>query len=76
MRINHRVVSVALMIAIDIREDGRQVILGFDTGAAETEAFWSEFLRSLVARGLKGVQLVISDAHEGLLSRYRTSQSC
>ena len=66
VRLNHRVVSVALVIAIGIQEDGRRVILGFEVGAAETEAFWSEFLRSLVARGLSGVQLVISDAHEGL----------
>ena len=66
VRLNHRVVSVALVIAVGIREDGRRVILGFATGAAETEAFWSDFLRSLVSRGLKGVQLVISDAHEGL----------
>ncbi len=66
MRINHRVVSAALVIAIGIREDGRRVILGFEVGASETEAFWSEFLRSLVARGLRGVQLVVSDAHEGL----------
>jgi len=66
VRLNHRVVSVALVIAIGIREDGRRVVLGFEVGAAETEAFWSEFLRSLVARGLRGVQLVVSDAHEGL----------
>jgi len=66
MRVNHRVVSVALVIAIGIREDGRRVILGFSVGAAESEAFWSEFLRSMVARGLGGVQLVVSDAHEGL----------
>ena len=66
VRLNHRVVSVALVIAVGIREDGRRVILGFATGAAETEAFWSDFLRSLVSRGLKGVQSVISDAHEGL----------
>ncbi|RME56641.1 IS256 family transposase [Candidatus Parcubacteria bacterium] len=66
IRVNHRVVSVALVIAIGIREDGRRVILGFSVGAAESEAFWSEFLRSLVARGLSGVQLVVSDAHEGL----------
>jgi len=66
IRVNHRVVSVALVIAIGIREDGRRVILGFAVGAAESEAFWSEFLRSLVARGLSGVQLVVSDAHQGL----------
>jgi transposase-like protein len=66
VRLNHRVVNVALVIAIGILENGRRVILGFEVGAAETEAFWSEFLRSLMARGLNGVQLVISDAHEGL----------
>ena len=45
---------------------GRREIIGLDIGAAETEAFWTEFLRSLVARGLVGVKLAISDAHEGL----------
>ena len=71
VRLNHRVVSVALVIAIGIQEDGRRTILGFEVGAAETEAFWSEFLRSLVSRGLNGVQLVISDAHEGLRQALR-----
>ncbi len=66
VRVNHRVVSVALVIAVGIREDGRRVILGLAVGAAESAAFWSEFLRNLVARGLSGVQLVVSDAHEGL----------
>ena len=46
-------------------------MLGFGLGASETEAFWKEFLRSLVQRGLKGVQLVTSDAHEGLENGYR-----
>ena len=49
-----------------LHETGRREIIGLDVGAAETEAFWTEFLRSLVARGLVGVQLAISDAHPGL----------
>jgi transposase-like protein len=61
-----RVVGKAVVIAYGVHETGRREILGVDVGAAETEAFWSEFLRSLVARGLAGVQLVVSDAHEGL----------
>ena len=66
VRVNHRIVSVAVVIAIGVREGGERTILGLASGAAETEAFWSEFLRDLVRRGLHGVQLVISDAHEGL----------
>jgi len=66
VRQNHRIVSLALVIAIGVNELGERAMLGFDLGACETEAFWLEFLRSLVARGLTGVQLVISDAHEGL----------
>ena len=54
------------MIAHAVHETGRREIIGLDVGAAETEAFWREFLRSLVARGLVGVQLAISDAHPGL----------
>jgi len=46
----------------------RRCVLGVAVGASETEAFWVEFCRQLVARGLRGVQLVISDAHEGLRS--------
>lgn len=78
VRLNHRVANVALVIAIGVQEDGRRVILGFDVGAAESEAFWTAFLRSLVARGLSGVQLVVSDAHEGLrqaLSKVLTGAS-
>ena len=54
------------MIAHAVHETGRREVIGIDVGAAETEAFWTEFLRSLVARGLVGVQLAISDAHPGL----------
>jgi transposase-like protein len=55
-----------IVISIGVQEDGRKVILGFEIGAAKTEDFWNAFLRSLVARGLSRVQLVLSDAHEGL----------
>jgi putative transposase len=61
-----RVVNKCVVIAYGVHETGRREILGIDVGAAETEAFWTEFLRSLVGRGLAGVQLVVSDAHEGL----------
>src|SRR4029450_5056974 len=61
-----RVVRKCVVIAHGVHETGRREIIGLDVGAAETEAFWRDFLRSLVARGLVGVQLVISDAHEGL----------
>lgn len=66
VRQNHRIVSQALVIAIGVSELGEREVLGFALGGSETEAFWLEFLRSLVARGLTGVQLVTSDAHEGL----------
>ena len=56
----------ALVIAYGVHETGRREVIGIDVGEAETEAFWREFLRSLRARGLDGVQLCISDAHEGL----------
>ena len=55
-----------LVIAKGVSSAGRQEIVGFDVGEAETEAFWREFLRSLRARGLSGVRLVVSDAHPGL----------
>jgi putative transposase len=61
-----RVVTKCVVIAHAVHESGRREIIGLDVGEAETEAFWREFLRSLVARGLVGVQLAISDAHPGL----------
>jgi putative transposase len=61
-RVEHR----ALVVAYGVDQAGQREVIGLDVGAAETEAFWREFLRSLVRRGLAGVQLVISDAHEGL----------
>ena len=59
-----KVVSVAVVIAV--RASGEREVLGLDVGPTEDGAFWHQFLRSLVARGLSGVQLVISDAHAGL----------
>jgi putative transposase len=56
----------ALVIAYGVHESGRREVIGLDVGAAETEAFWREFLRGLVVRGLSGIRLCISDAHEGL----------
>jgi putative transposase len=61
-----RVQRKCVVIAHGVHDSGRREIIGLDVGAAETEAFWTEFLRGLVARGLVGTQLVISDAHQGL----------
>jgi putative transposase len=61
-----RIVSVAVIIAVGVNADGRREVLGMDIGPSEAETFWTEFLRKLARRGLRGVKLVISDAHEGL----------
>jgi transposase-like protein len=61
-----RIVSVAVTIAIGVNNDGRREVLGMSVGCSEAETFWTEFLRALARRGLRGVKLVISDAHEGL----------
>ena len=66
VRVDGRVVSQATVVAIGVTADGERQVLGVDVGASEEKAFWTAFLRSLVKRGLKGVRLVISDAHEGL----------
>ena len=58
--------SVAVIIAVAVNTDGRREVLGVTTGPSEAEPFWTEFLRSLTARGLRGVKLVISDAHVGI----------
>jgi len=65
-RVNHRVVSQAIVVAIGVTADGRREVLGMDVGDSEDGAFWTAFCRGLKARGLGGVQLVISDAHTGL----------
>ena len=61
-----RVVSVAVIIAVAVNTDGVREILGVATGPSEAEPFWTDFLRGLTRRGLRGVKLVISDSHEGL----------
>jgi putative transposase len=61
-----RVVSTAVIVAVAVNSDGRREVLGMDIGPSEAETFWTEFLRKLARRGLRGVKLVISDAHEGL----------
>ncbi len=61
-----RVVNMALVMAVGVRDSGEREILGFELGGNEDGAFWREFLRGMVARGLGGVKLVISDAHQGL----------
>ncbi len=71
-----RVLSTAVILAIAVNSDGRgpsahghdpwREVLGMDIGPSEAETFWTEFLRKLARRGLRGVKLVISDAHEGL----------
>jgi putative transposase len=61
-----RVVSVATVVAIGVNDQGLRTILGAQTGQSEDHQFWTSFLRSLIKRGLKGIRLVISDAHEGL----------
>jgi len=68
VRRDHRIVSVAVIVAIGVNADGRREVLGMDIGPSEAETFWTEFLRKLRARGLRGVKLVISDAHEGIKS--------
>ena len=65
-RRDHRIVSVAVIVAVGVNSDGRREVLGMTVGHSEAEPFWVEFLRSLARRGLRGVKLVISDAHEGL----------
>ena len=65
-RVGGRVVSRAVVVATGIGEDGSREVLGISIGDSEDAAFWTEFLQSLRERGLRGVQLVISDAHLGL----------
>jgi transposase-like protein len=66
-----RIVSVAAIIAVAVDTEGRREIVGLHLGPSEAETFWATFLRSLVRRGLKGVKLVVSDAHEGLKAAIR-----
>ena len=66
VRQSGRIVSVAVIVAVAVNTDGRREVLGMDIGPSEAEPFWTEFLRKLARRGLRGVKLVISDAHEGI----------
>ena len=66
VRQSGRIVSVAVIIAVGVNGDGRREVLGMDVGPSEAEPFWTEFLRKLARRGLRGIKLVISDAHEGI----------
>jgi transposase-like protein len=65
-RIGGRVVSTAVILAVAVNSDGRREVVGMGVGPSEAETFWTEFLRSLARRGLRGVKLAVSDAHEGL----------
>jgi putative transposase len=71
-RVEHR----ALVVASGVDASGQREVIGLDVGPAETEAFWRECLRGLVRRGLAGVQLVVSDAHEGLKTAIARVLSC
>lgn len=71
-RVNHRIVSQAVVIATGVSATGHREILGLMVGDSESKPFWTKFLRSLRARGLDNVQLVISDSHSGLVAAIRT----
>src|SRR5579862_5868402 len=66
VRQNGRIVPVAVIVAVGVNGDSRREVLGMDVGPSEAETFWTAFLRKLARRGLRGVKLVISDAHEGI----------
>jgi transposase-like protein len=66
VRVDGRVISQATVVAVGVTTNGERQVLGLDVGPSEDRAFWTAFLRSLVKRGLRGVRLVVSDAHEGL----------
>ena len=61
-----RIVSMAVIVAVGVNSDGRREVLGMDIGPSEAEPFWTAFLRKLARRGLRGVKLVVSDAHDGI----------
>jgi putative transposase len=68
VREDGRTVNVACLIAVGVNADGYREVLGLDVVSDEDGAGWLAFLRSLTARGLKGIRLVISDAHRGLVN--------
>lgn len=67
VREDGRVVSRAVVVAYGVNQDGYREVLGLEVGLSESEVFWTDFLRSLVKRGLRGVELVVSDDHKGLV---------
>jgi len=76
-----RIISRAVIVAVAVNEDGKREVLGIATGPSEAETFWTDFLRSLADRGLRGVKLVIADDHKGLRAAARrvfnaTHQRC
>ena len=66
-----RIVGRAVIVAVAVNEDGKREVLGVATGPSEAETFWTDFLRSLADRGLRGVKLVIADDHKGLRAAAR-----
>ena len=71
-----KIVSVAVIIAVGANNDGRREVLGMEIGASEAEPFWTAFLRKLSRRGLRGVKLIVSDAHEGIKAAVSKVFSC
>ena len=76
MRDRGHVRSKALVVAYAVHETGCREVIGIDIGETESEAFWTEFLRGLVGRGLAGVRLAISDEHQGLKSAIQRILAC
>ena len=81
VRESGRIVSRAVIVAVAVNDDGKREVLGVATGPSEAETFWTDFLRSLADRGLRGVQMVIADDHKGLRAAARrvfnaTHQRC
>jgi transposase-like protein len=76
VRDGSRILSKAAIVAIGLGEHGRREVLGMCVGHAETEEFWTQFLRSLLDRGLRGVQLVVSDSHSGLKKATEKCMGC
>jgi putative transposase len=73
VRQNGRIVSVAVIVAVGVNADGRREVLGMDIGLSEAETSWTAFLRKLARCRLRGVKIVVSDAHEA--SRPRSPRS-
>jgi len=76
VREGSRIVSKAAVVAIGLSSEGRREVLGMRLGHAETEEFWTEFLRSLLDRQLRGVSLVVSDSHAGLKRAIERCMGC